>query len=213
MSAVEIYHDENAGQTAIGLKINRTDISVAELLQAWQPLSDDEGIYKRYGVNNHSPCKGCVQNCCANPYVIPDLVAFKKMAQCCQMEHQDFVKEYFDRMKVGIGILKMKAEPCSFLKDNVCSIYPIRALICRFYVCSALSADTEQLIYSIAWMGSTATQVFAEENGLVKEPVNMGMTSMDKLFLHYIEEYRHKPTLQYFLKAEEYADIPLEPFL
>ena len=213
MSAVELYQAESEGQMALGLKFNRTDISLAELLQVWQPLCDDEAIHKMYGLNNHAPCRGCLHNCCNTPYVIPDLISFKKTARYYHLDYPVFIANFFQPAKVAAGILKIQSDPCVFLQDNICAIYPIRSLICRFYLCSFLLGDTEQLVYSLAWTGSAATQVFAEKNGFSNESAGQGVTGFDLLFRRLISDYRYEPVLDLFLQADSYDDIPLEPFL
>ena len=198
---------------AIGIRVQDPDASLADLLDVWQPLCDDSKIVKQYGDQATGVCKGCRANCCNTAYVIPDLIAFKKMAAHLSLDHQAFIAAYFDREKVAAGLLRMRPDPCIFLNNNICTIYPYRSLICRFYLCSKMQGDTEQLIYSIAWAGSAALQIFAEQQGLITPDPRVSLSSFDLMFKQLIEEYRHKPQVELFLQAEDYEDIPLAPFL
>lgn len=209
--AVEIYLEREAGLEGLGLHING-EASVQNLIDAWQPLCDDQTIFKSYAAGNYSGCKGCVQNCCATAYVIPDLISFRKMAALKGMDYAEFIARYFQPEKKSVGLLRMLPDPCVFLADSICTIYPVRSLICRLYICTPLLGDTEQLIYEIAWTGAAATQIYARENGLL--PARSGSTSsFDQLFLNLLEEYRLHPAIDVFLQAEDYDQIPLSLFL
>lgn len=209
--AVEIFLDMGAGRAGLGLHITG-EATVQDLLDAWQPLCDDHTIFKSYAAGNYASCKGCQQNCCATAYVIPDLVSFRKIAALKGMDYVEFIARYFQPEKQSAGLLRMLPDPCVFLNDSICSIYPVRSLICRFYICTPLLGDTEQLIYEIAWTGATATQVFARKNGLLPEGSGAA-SSFDQLFINLLEEYRHHPAIDLFLHAEDYDQIPLSLFL
>jgi hypothetical protein len=112
-----------------------------------------------------------------------------------------------------VGLLRMQPDPCIFLQDNVCTIYPLRSLICRFYLCCKVAGDTEQLIYSLSWTGAAATQLFVEELGLLPGSSGYGLSSFDMMFKKLIEDYRYDPNVKLFMKAREYSDIPLAPFI
>ena len=205
----EPNHDLKAG---IDIRVNDPQATVADLLEAWQPLCDDPRVIKQYGGEN-GMCRGCVNNCCNTAYVIPDLIAFKKMAAALALDHQDFIDEYFDVEKTKAGLLRMRPNPCIFLRDNICTIYSHRSLICRFYLCSNMSGDCEQLVYSIAWAGSAALQVYAEKNQMILPVTESALGSFDLMFKRLIEEYRLTPWVKLFLEAEDYDDIPLQSFL
>ncbi|MEN6350764.1 MAG: YkgJ family cysteine cluster protein [Syntrophomonas sp.] len=213
MDKVELYFATENGKSGIGVKVKDRDASLDDLLTAWQPLCDDTNLYKLYADGNYSQCKACEINCCNTAYVIPDLVAFRKIARNAGLDYPEFIKSYFQEEKLDVGLLRMKPNPCVFLRNNICTIYPWRTLICRFYICSNILGDTEQLIYSIAWTGITATQLFVEEKRLLTTCRGAGMSSFDMMFKKLIDEYRSHPGVDYFMKAREYSDIPLRPFL
>lgn len=212
-SKIEVYQTLENGIVKLGLKVRDRTANLADLLECWQPLCDDESIYKTYGQGNHAACKGCPNNCCNTAYVIPDLISFKKMAADLHITETEFIMGWFQPDKVALGLLKIKSEPCIFLQERICSIYPLRSLICRFYICSDLTFDTEQLIYSIAWSGAAATQIYAEQQGYLPPPAQGGYTSFDRFFVELVEAYRELPGVRSFLSAASYDDIPLQHFL
>ncbi|MDD2619984.1 MAG: YkgJ family cysteine cluster protein [Syntrophomonadaceae bacterium] len=212
MDKVELYYGTENGKSGIGIKIHSQEANVDDLLQAWQPLCDDSGLFKLYAASNYSECKGCSVNCCNTAYVIPDLISFRKMARHLNLEYSDFIDRFFQKEKLELGLLRMRPNPCIFLKENICSIYALRSLICRFYICSYILGDTEQLIYSIAWTGITATQLFAEAKGLLHINSEAGSSSFDLLFKKLINDYRDHPGVALFMNAREYKDIPLSVF-
>jgi len=212
MKKIAVYNETQNGKLTTGVKINDWNASLQELLDAWQPLCDDTAIYKSYAAGYHDLCKGCQVNCCNTAYVIPDLISFKKMSRSLGLTYEEFVREYFHREKLQAGLLRIRPNPCIFLRDNICTIYAIRSLICRFYICSPLQGDTEELIYKISWTGAAATQVFAEQAGLIDLRGPSACTSFDRLFRELLEEYRSSEGVRYFLDADDYADIPLHIF-
>lgn len=213
MDKVKIYQTYINGEATVGAEVTDSGASLADLLAAWQPLCDDTAIYKLYAADNHASCRACAANCCNTAYVIPDLIAFRKMALALNCDYPEFIADYFQSGKVELGIPRLQPNPCLFLQDGICTIYPVRSLICRFYICTALMPDTEQLIYDLAWTGAAATIVFARERGLLPLEGLGGYSSFDLLFKRLLDQYRDDSRIQLFLQAIEYDDIPLQPFL
>lgn len=213
MRGLELYQSIEQGKDAIGVRITDENASLADLLAVWQPLCDDSSIYKMYAPDYHSACRGCQVNCCHTAYVMPDLVALRKMSSHLGLEESEFVQKCMDPQKRELGFLRLSPNPCFFLKNNICTIYQQRALLCRFYICSAILGDTEQLIYSITWTGIAAAQQYARQQGLIGQPPSGGFTSLELMFARTLEEYTRHPGLYYFMLAEDYKDIPLKPFL
>lgn len=211
LDKVQVYYCYEAGDEGLALRI-RPNANLMDLLNAWQPLCDQSIYHKKYASNRNQSCRACLHNCCDTAYVIPDLIAFKKMARHTACSYENFVNQYFEAEKRAIGLLRMRPHPCVFLKEQICTIYPIRSLICRFYLCTDLRGDTEQLIYYISSLGMAATHQFARQQGLLGDK-KCPVSSMDQLFLHLFEEYNSSPLLSYFLHAENYEEIPLQPFL
>ncbi len=213
MPKIEVYLQNDEPEPSVSLRIRDQAATAGDLLEAWQPLCDDETLFKAFAEGNYSMCRGCTTNCCNTAYVIPDIISFKKMAHHLHLSHKEFLSGYFQKEKLAVGLPRMKPDPCIFLQDNICTIYPLRSLICRFYVCTRLSGPVEQFIYSLTWTGITASILFAEQNGLLMPEPGVGMSSMDMLFKGLIEEYRDNPNVELFINAEEYSEIPLLPFI
>jgi Fe-S-cluster containining protein len=209
---VELYMEEEDGKPAVGVRINDDQASVQDLLDAWQPLCDDATVFKQFAPGNYSVCRGCQVNCCNTAYVMPDLIAFKKMAAAVDCSSSEFVAQYMQEDKIDSGLLYLKL-PCTFLNNNICGIYEQRSLICRFYICTDIIGFTQQLIYSITLTGIAATRVWAEQQGLIKGSGGHGQSSFDLMFNRLLEEYRHHEQVKLFLAAPDYNAIPVAPFL
>jgi Fe-S-cluster containining protein len=143
---------------------------------------------------------------------MPDLIAVRKMAEYLKTDYRSLMERYMQMDKTEAGVLQMQL-PCAFLKEGICSIYPVRSLICRFYICTDILGATQQLIYSITMTGITAAAVWAEKEGLVQSMSNRGQSSFDLLLQRLLNEYRGHKQVKLFLEAENYSDIPLQPFL
>ncbi|HWP95974.1 MAG TPA: YkgJ family cysteine cluster protein [Syntrophomonadaceae bacterium] len=213
MNKVELFQGEEEGKTGLGVRINDRRATLADLLDAWQPACDDNRLFKLYARDHYQACKGCQVNCCNTAYVIPDLIALKRMISISGMDQTEFAGRYLDQEKRKLGLLRLKPNPCCFLENNVCTVYPDRALICRFYVCASILGQTEQAIYSITWTGIAAAQAYARSHSLVDSPPPGGYTSLDMMFSRVIEEFGQSPRVQLFMHAKDYSDIPLAPFL
>lgn len=211
VNRVEVYKAIEDGKLGIGIRVNDVNANLQDLLDAWEPLSDDASVYKKYAADG-AVCKGCQVNCCHTAYVMPDLIAFKQMAACAGYDYPGFIEHCLQKDKLSAGLLQMQI-PCRFLQENVCSIYPVRGLICRFYLCAEVLGQTQQLIYAITLAGITATRVFAEQTGLLPPIIPGGLNSFDRMITRLIEEQRSEEQVRLFLGAEKYADIPLQPFL
>ncbi|NLV22858.1 MAG: YkgJ family cysteine cluster protein, partial [Syntrophomonadaceae bacterium] len=198
MSKVSICQNEDKGKILLGIKVEDDSASLQDLLDAWQPLCDDTLIHKEYAAACHDACKACQVNCCNSAYVIPDLIAFKKIAAQLDLDYRDFIRQFFQKEKLAVGLLRLNPDPCIFLQERICSIYALRSLICRFYICTPLQGQTEELIYKISWAGAAATQVFAEQQGLLARIGGASRSSFDLLFLQLLEQYRHTQMVESF---------------
>lgn len=184
--------------------------TLADLLRVWEPLSDSPEVDKAYASGSDS-CKGCLNNCCNSAFVIPDLICFKAICAETGLSSAELLKQWFDQPSIQAGILRFRYGPCAFLKDRLCQIYPQRSLICRFYLCTDLLGETEELIYSVAITGIAALYHCLEEEGVLI--AGSGLTGYDRSMLKLIDGYRKHPGLQEFLKADSYRQVRLVPFL
>jgi Fe-S-cluster containining protein len=213
MAKVDVYKTEEDGKQLVGLRVNDDSATLQDLLDAWQPLCDDTSVHKMYAPAESSICKGCLINCCNTAYVVPDVISFKKMAAWFDYDYEQLLHKFFDQEKREAGLLRLKPNPCVFLQNNICTIYPVRTLTCRFYLCADTVGDTQQLIYSVTWAGIAAAQVFAEKQGLVTHNPQIARSSFDLLIDSLINEYRDSDKITSFLNAREYADVLIKPFI
>ena len=210
---VVIEPGEENNNKGLQITVNDPDASVGDLLNAWQPFCSNDTIYKRYAEGSHRDCRGCQTNCCNTAYLIPDLIAFKKICAINDLNYHEGARLFFASEKMAIGLMRLKGNPCIFLKDGLCVVYEQRALLCRFYLCADLLGSTEQLLYSLASIGGTATQNFALEQNLLTTDPRQGGGSFDSLLYGLFEQYRSDPRVQLFSDAQDYCQIPLKPFL
>lgn len=207
---VEVYKDYENGTLGLGVRVVDDEATVADLLEVWEPLSDDPGVSKRYDSGRGS-CRGCVNNCCNSAFVIPDLIAFKALCRETGVSAEESLERWFDPESRDAGILRWRYGPCIFLKERLCSIYRQRSLICRFYLCTNMLGETEQMIYSVVTAGISALYVWLEERGLITQ-VDRGLTGFDLALLDLVKEYRDHPGTMEFLKADGYHEVMLKAF-
>lgn len=211
---VEIYIVTEGGRDCISVRVTDPAANLQDLLEAWQPLCSREDISKAYAPGGKGDCEGCVNNCCNAAFIIPDLIAFKTGARFLGLDEGKYLARCFDSGKMEAGLLRWRSDPCMFLQNLCCGIYPCRALLCRFYLCSPMTGDTEELVYRISWTGAAATLVYAREKGLVpKSAANKRLDSFDNLIRNLLIDYEKRDEIRSFLQAGSYADIPLAPFL
>jgi len=210
---VSVYKDWENGKLGLGVKVAGKGATLADLLQAWEPLADDDTVFKQYAQDNYSVCKGCRVNCCRQAYVIPDLVSLKKMSDYLGLSPQEFAVRYFDQEKLRLSLPRLRSSPCLFLVEDCCSVYPARTLICRFYLCTHILGETEELIYSIALAGMAATQIYLHRLGIVDlGQQSGGMTSYEASLSSLLAKARDSKATAAFFEAADYSDIPLAIF-
>jgi Fe-S-cluster containining protein len=207
---VEVYKETENGTLGLGVRVVDDEATVADLLGVWEPLSDDPGVRKQYASGSDS-CKGCVNNCCNSAFVIPDLIAFMAICREMDLSPEESLRRWFDPGSREAGILRWRYGPCVFLTDRLCTIYRQRSLICRFYLCTNMLGETEQLIYSVVTAGIAALYLWLEERGLLTS-AGKGLTGYDQALLKLIREYRDHPGTMEFLKAGGYHDVMLRAF-
>lgn len=212
-SKVSIEIREEAGQACIAAVIAGSGASLQDLLDAWQPLCSRDDLEKKYAPGGRGDCEGCANNCCNAAFIIPDLLAFKASARLLGAQEKDYIARYFDRSRLEQGLLRWSSEPCVFLENLRCGIYPCRALLCRFYLCSPMTGFTEELVYRISWAGAAATLVYARERGLLDPGSKAPRGSFDHLVQGLLEDYSRRAEIRCFFSARSYRDIPLAPFL
>lgn len=197
----------------ISLEVVDAGATLQDLLDCWQPLCDDAGLYKTYAEGHFAPCRACVQNCCLAADISPDLIALRRLARGLDISIPAFLSRYCQPELLERGLIKIKSNPCVFLQDNICGVYPRRTLLCRFYICAEMAGPTQELIYRVSLLGAAASHLFAREQGMIPAPAPEGLGGFDRAFLQLMEENMHHPALAYFTAAENYEQIPLAVML
>lgn len=141
----------------VGLDVTITDemATVADLLGAMQHPADDPRVYKPYHRQRYAACAGCSNNCCKYNCITIDLIAAKRMAEHHGMDLARFAKAYL-QVSEDLPYPEFKRQPCPFLKENLCTVYQGRALICRLYLCTPMSDRLEKLRAAVSFAGEAA---------------------------------------------------------
>ena len=211
MSPARLATINEEGKAVIHLDILDGHANLQDVLDAWQPLCDDRTVYKTYARGHYDACRACTSNCCDAADVTPDLISFKKMAVTLKTDGLSLLQQYCDPVSRQEGLIRLKSGPCVFLHHRQCTVYPVRSLLCRFYICTELSASTQDLIYRISLAGAAATQFFAVELGWLDEAARPE-TGFDLMFWNYMHQFKQHPAIDAFLRAANYRDIPAALF-
>ncbi len=152
---VQLIPYEIDGETGLDVLVADELATVADLLAAMQHPTDDPGVYKPYHKQRYAACAGCSNNCCKYNCITIDLIAAKRMAEHHCMDLARFAKAYL-QVSEDLPYPEFKRQPCPFLKDNLCSVYQGRALICRLYLCTPMSDRLEKLRAAVSFAGEAA---------------------------------------------------------
>lgn len=159
------WHNE-VGLDAVILE---PDATAADLLAAMEPFSDDEEITKPYLPARRGVCRGCPDNCCVRSWIAPDLPAVSALLKSRGLTWTELADRYLDRAAYARGVVRFRSRPCIFLVDNCCQVYEDRPAICRFFVCSPLTAELEDLGHRIIGVGLAALIQTFSRSGLLPE--------------------------------------------
>ncbi len=156
MLALETSYESGEAQLVL-CALNQT-ATVADLLEAMQLATDDANLLKprlqtRYGV-----CAGCRANCCHHYDVTPDYLSVRRLADQQQLDLTAFAQKWLD-LSENLPFPQWKKHPCPFLKDELCTIYQERALICRLYLCTPMGDSLEKLRCAVSLMGEGALRL------------------------------------------------------
>ena len=210
-SALNLYVAED-GSIAVNLREVHS-ATLQDLLDCWQPLCDDPGIYKRYATGHYAACKACEQNCCGAADISPDLISLRRLSKGLGLSIPDFLTRFCEPDLLTHGLIKVQSNPCIFLRENICTVYPWRTLLCLFYICSEIEASAQELIYRCSLLGAAAAHRYAREQGLIPGAKPEGLGTFDRSFLTLMEQQMHHSAVDYFLSTDDYAAIPLRILL
>lgn len=82
-------------------------------------------------------CKRCAKCCGDTEEKLRLILLLENEAQCISKKTEKHVNEFAENIQgyepYAYVMKKTLDRKCLFLKNNLCSIYPLRPLICRFY--------------------------------------------------------------------------------
>ena len=148
-----VFTKELYGQTGLDLCILDDEATVADLVDALAPMSEDPAVHKSYHPQHHGSCCGCKDNCCTNSLIAPDLKSLSNLAQLRGLSLKELVDQTCDAQALERGYLLLRSFPCLFLEKDRCTIYPYRPLICRLFICTQLTETFQELIFRILGRG------------------------------------------------------------
>ncbi|NLY53056.1 MAG: YkgJ family cysteine cluster protein [Firmicutes bacterium] len=208
--AVELIPVTIEGETGLDVRVHRQEATVSDLIAAMQLPADDPKILKPFHKQRYAVCRGCVNNCCKyNPIVI-DLVAAERLARHHSLNLMQFARQYL-ALTPDLPYPELRRRPCPFLRQNCCTVYEARALICRLYLCTPMTTRLEKLRCAVLLAGEAALQQRLVELGVA--PRSWQPTQLMAALKH---SYRAgKLTPEAYRREREQLDLLLErnPFL
>ncbi|MGI6344061.1 MAG: YkgJ family cysteine cluster protein [Bacillota bacterium] len=153
------------GEMGLDVSVTDPDATVADLLAAMQQPADDPTVFKPFHKQRYAICAGCVNNCCRSNRITPDLVSALALAASLGLSLQQFARAYLN-CAADLPYPEFRRRPCPFLRNDRCSVYRDRALICRLYLCTPMSDRLEQLRGAVLLAGETALQQRLLELGI-----------------------------------------------
>ncbi|HIP34804.1 MAG TPA: YkgJ family cysteine cluster protein [Methanothermococcus okinawensis] len=118
-------------------------------------------------------CRKCGR-CCYDP----PTVTKKDIGNICgylKIAFKEFVKRYVDHFNGTVGELRRIKKKCIFLKDNKCSIYPVRPLICRLRPYSIQEIDGQLVLTYDSWFLEKCPGLFVGDIPVEEEYIRYGL--------------------------------------
>jgi Fe-S-cluster containining protein len=103
------------------------------MLEYFSRLQEIQSDIRKRGLELHDEtfecvdCKHCANCCKVYPAVVLTKADRRRIAKHLGLSVDKFLRRYGDERR------DIKAQPCPFLTDNLCSIYEVRPDICRKY--------------------------------------------------------------------------------
>ncbi|HZW49335.1 MAG TPA: YkgJ family cysteine cluster protein [Bacillota bacterium] len=208
------------GEAQLVLSALNQSATVADLLEAMQQATDNADVVKPQLQTRYGICAGCRSNCCHHYDVTPDYLAVRRQASNQQLDLPTFAARWLN-MSDNLPFPQWNKHPCPFLKEELCSIYQERALICRLYLCTPMGDSLEKLRCAVSLMGEGALRLMLVRAGIAPKGWSYRALADDlKLRLrlgnltreHYEDEMEQLHIMTErnpFLLAEEYSEIRL----
>ncbi len=194
----------------LDLAIRDPKASVQDLIEAIQPWCDDEQIHKLYMEGYQGACRGCAVNCCRECFVLPDAISFRWLQKHLCLEPAEFIRQYFDPERLAKGLPRLQSSPCIFLREDLCTVYPYRTLICRLYICTPMTDEAQTLVYGTVAAGIGEFLRIAQNEGYLPKTEEAGTawSGYEKLMLELIQAEAERLDNP-FRGALKYEEVPL----
>ena len=204
------------GVWGLDLAIRDPKATVQDLIEAIQPWCDDEHIHKLYMEGYQGACRGCAVNCCRECFVLPDAISFRWLQEHLRLEPAEFIRQYFDPERLAKGLPRLKSSPCAFLREDLCTVYPYRTLICRLYICTLWPMkpkpwSTGQWPPIGEFLRIARTEGYLPKAEEAVEARSAACTGYEKLMLELIQGEAERPDNP-FRGALKYEEVSLRAF-
>lgn len=218
------------GRMGLDCAILEPDATLADLNAAFAPYADAGEVYKGH-LRGAGPCLGCQGGCCTTSIIAPDLLSFRATMDFQGLTAAELAERTLDPEWLARGVVHYRSQPCIFLRDNRCSIYPVRSVICRTFICCDYTPDLEDLVHNSIGAGLAALREFLAGAGVpVPAPdagvISLAATPYQAEFLRFytrwalgagrLEEegelYPGPGMGNPFCTATGYEQVPLRPF-
>lgn len=218
------------GRMGLDCAILDPQATLADLNAAFAPYADAGDVHKRH-LRSAGPCLGCQGGCCTTSIIAPDLISFRATMAYLGLTAAELADRTVDPEWLARGVVHYRSQPCIFLQDNLCTIYPVRSVICRTFICCDYAPDLEDLVHNSIGAGLAALREFLAAAGVpVPEPdpgvVSLAASPYQAEFLRfYIRWALGSGTLEEqgelrpgpgrgnpFRTAAGYEQVPLRPF-
>ncbi|MGE5654542.1 MAG: YkgJ family cysteine cluster protein [Bacillota bacterium] len=148
-----VFTKQINGLTGLDLCILDEEATVADLVDALAPMSEDPTVHKSYHPQHRGSCCGCKDNCCTHSLIAPDLKSLSSLAALKGYALDEIVQQTCEPQARKRGYLVLRSFPCLFLDNDRCTIYPYRPLICRLFICTQLTDAFQELIFRVLGRG------------------------------------------------------------
>ncbi|MCL2498555.1 MAG: YkgJ family cysteine cluster protein, partial [Symbiobacteriaceae bacterium] len=128
-----IYRDIE-GATGLELAAISPTATVASLFPPLQLAGDDPLLPKREHPARLAVCAACRNNCCRRYPIVPDVIAVRHLATKFGYSIENFAKKYLT-LPDNFLLAEFQGSSCPFLSQELCTVYDLRPLLCRFYLC------------------------------------------------------------------------------
>lgn len=215
---VAVFPKELGGRAGLDLVVLEPDATVADLAAALDPFAGEAPVYKRQ-LRGGGGCAGCRESCCTTSIIAPEPISWRLTAAHLGLTEAELADRCLDPVARAHGVAVYRSFPCTFLRDHLCSIYPVRSLICRLFICCPYTGVLEDLVHHIMGAGAAALRARLAARGLLGPLRPLGGAGYAGEFARWYTLWQGggpsgvpAAAANPFHGAETYADLPLRAF-